>query len=355
MPALLLAAIGNGSTSEAIDDLISAHKGNAVRSWHHATIASFASASSAIECAVAIQSRVATRNRTGTGDRPVSLRLCVDQIDAGTQSDAGDDAALRRASSIGATMDGGRVLVSRPAYLRARNTRRFAFIPLGQASLDGSAEPVDVFEAISVADRAWTAQTPAPVLSGDLDVVADATAERAIVGSSMVTWARIAIAAGVLMVANRVVWALVSPLQVLTVVFYMAGTFVFGSGGSESAAALGGLLLPLAVPLAAVIHFSRAQRPVAARASIFWLGQSFMSVGESVITIAAPDSFAAAQRDAFVDSLGAIGAAGHAPGLAQLAVAAGCLLIALAVISLIEGGRQRDQGRLERRCDTRAT
>jgi hypothetical protein len=342
MASVLFIEIGNGSPPEAIDDLISAHQGDAVRSSGHATVASFASASSALECAAAVQSRIAARNRAASGNSPISVRLCVDHTEAGTQSDAGDAATLQRASSIGATVNGGRVLVSRPVYLRARSTRRFAFIPLGQARIDGCAEPVDVFEAISVANRAWAEQTPDPVPSRDVELVGGATAERAFVGWSIIAWAQIVIAAGILVMANRVVSTLVSPLQVLTVAFYMLGTSLFGGGGSESAAALGGLLLPLAAPLAAAIYFVRAKRPVAARASILWLGQGFMSIGESVITSAAPESFGAAQRAAFVDSLGAIGAAAYAPRLAQLAIAAGCLLIAVAVVSFFAGERQRD-------------
>src|ERR1051325_1817605 len=104
MAVVLFAEIGSGNTSEPIEDLIRTHTGDAIRSWRHATVASFASASSALDCAVAVQSRIAARNRGANGSSPISVRLCVDQTEVGTQSDAGDATALQRASSIGATL-----------------------------------------------------------------------------------------------------------------------------------------------------------------------------------------------------------------------------------------------------------
>jgi len=340
MPAILFAEIDNGNAAHTIDDLIKKFDGGAARSCGRAVIASFAGGARALECALAVQSRIAAENRARKSGEPAAMRLFVDQIEHGAPN--AEDVGLQRASSIGAAASGGRVLVSRPIYLQARSTRLFAFIPLGEQRFAGCTDPVEVFEAISVAGRAWTERTPAAVPLEVLDTPSDATLEPRLFRPSLGAWALIAIATSVLFGAHRVSWMLLSPLHLFDVLFYVAGASLFGSSGSESAAALGGLMMPLAMPLVAVVCFIHQRRLSAARLSILWLAESLMSVGESVLRPPQAESFAAAQLAGFVDSLSAVGAAAFAPRLAQLAVFTGCLLTAFAVISAF-GRRGRTQ------------
>lgn len=253
---------------------------------------------------------------------------------------------MQHASSIRATAIDGRVLVSRPIYLQARRTRPFAFVPLGQQRFAGCSDPLEIFEAISVAGRAWTERTPAAVPLAVLDTpVAGATFEPRLFRPSLGAWAPIAIATSVLFGAHRVSWMVLSPLHVFDVVFHVIGASLFGSSGSEAAAALGGLLMPLAMPIGAVVCFVQQQRLSAARLSILWLAESLRSVGESVMTPPQAESFAAAQLAGFVDSLSTVGAAASAPRLAQLAVLTGCLLTAFAVTPRSDTGDEPSRSR----------
>ena len=355
MPTLLFTDIGTGvvsgerpapadSAADLVADLLRTHRGNQVRSRGTASVALFDTAAKAVACALAVRSRVAAHNRTRRGERPIVARLSVDHLPGGANEANISDLTWQRAAAIGAVASGGRVLISRPVYLEARNARVFAFLPCGPEQISGGAEPVEVFEAISIGARnavaTPTARSGASPSAAANDQIPSAAAS-SILPASLSAWMFVAVCAGVCFALSRVVAVILTPLQVLNDVFQLAGMSLFGAGGSDWAAVLGGLLVPLIVPCVATFHYVRERRQVPARLSIFWIGQSLLSLGQEAMTLPEPESFAAAQRAGLMEALRAIGADASLHQVAQVVGFAGGILIATAAVAASGFGRHR--------------
>lgn len=122
---------------------LAAHGGIEVLSTGDGFLARFATAQSALECAVDLQRELAD----ASADLPVELRVRVG-INAGEPIAEGDElfgAVVVNAERIAAMADGGEVLVANVVRELAAG-KGFAFADRGEAAMPGSDEPVRVWE-----------------------------------------------------------------------------------------------------------------------------------------------------------------------------------------------------------------
>ena len=139
-------------------DALQAHGGSEVKTMGDGFMATFGSATRAVECAIAMQRAFAGEAGTspiqsGPGDGKVRIRIGLNAGEPIAEVEDLFGTAVIMASRIAAEASGGQILASNVVKLLAAG-KTFRFSPRGEASLRGFDDPVELFEVDwAAADR----------------------------------------------------------------------------------------------------------------------------------------------------------------------------------------------------------
>ena len=122
---------------------LKAHGGSEVKTMGDGFMASFSSATKALECAIAMQRAFAQRNESA--EEPVMVRIGLNAGEPIAENDDLFGTAVNEAARITATAKGGEILVSNVVRELAKG-KDFLFTDRGEATLKGFDEPVRLFE-----------------------------------------------------------------------------------------------------------------------------------------------------------------------------------------------------------------
>jgi len=126
-----------------VREQLAAHAGAEVKTMGDGFMASFGSASGALECAIAMQKAFATYNQLA--DEPVRIRVGLNAGEPIAEEDDLFGTAVILAARIAAKADGGEILVS-DVVRQLVAGRSFMFNDRGETELRGFEDPVRVYE-----------------------------------------------------------------------------------------------------------------------------------------------------------------------------------------------------------------
>jgi len=119
------------------------HGGSEVKTLGDGFMASFSSATKALECAIAIQSAFAERNETA--QEPIKVRIGLNAGEPIAEDDDLFGASVNRAARIAAMAQGGEILVAN-VVRELTEGKEFMFGDRGETALRGFDDPVRLFE-----------------------------------------------------------------------------------------------------------------------------------------------------------------------------------------------------------------
>jgi len=128
-----------------VRDALKAHGGSEVKTMGDGFMASFSSATKALECAIAMQRAFAEHNEGA--EEPIMVRIGLNAGEPIAEDDDLFGTAVNRAARITATAKGGEILVANVVRELAEG-KDFLFADRGEASLKGLDEPVRLFEVL---------------------------------------------------------------------------------------------------------------------------------------------------------------------------------------------------------------
>ncbi len=128
---------------------LKAHGGSEVKTMGDGFMASFSSATKALECAIAMQRAFAEHNESA--EEPIKVRVGLNAGEPIAEDDDLFGTAVNEAARITAAAKGGEILVSNVVRELAKG-KDFLFADRGEASLKGLDEPVRLFEVSWRAD-----------------------------------------------------------------------------------------------------------------------------------------------------------------------------------------------------------
>jgi TolB-like protein/Tfp pilus assembly protein PilF len=185
-----------------IDKLIVSHRGRIFNTAGDSVVADFASAVDAVECAVAVQTAIATEDDAGRANEPMQLRIGVHigdvMIDGGNLLGDGVNIAARLESLA----EPGAVCVSAVVRDQVGNKLPVAFDDLGDQQLKNIGQPIRVYRvqagsaapqpapALPLPDKPSIAVLPFQNMSGDpeQEYFADGMVEEIITALSRIRW-----------------------------------------------------------------------------------------------------------------------------------------------------------------------
>jgi class 3 adenylate cyclase len=131
-----------------VREALKAHGGSEVKTMGDGFMASFSSATRALECAIAIQNAFAERNESA--DEPLSVRIGLNAGEPIAEDDPGGrgdlfGTAVNMAARIAAQAEGGEILASNVVRELVAG-KDFLFADRGDTELRGFEDPVRVFE-----------------------------------------------------------------------------------------------------------------------------------------------------------------------------------------------------------------
>ncbi|MCH8813684.1 MAG: adenylate/guanylate cyclase domain-containing protein [Chloroflexi bacterium] len=124
------------------------HGGTEVKTMGDGFMASFASVTAALECAIALQNALAKHNKSA--DEPLNIRIGLNAGEPIAEDDPGGRGDLfgttvNIAARIAAQADGGEILVS-DVVRQLVAGKQFMFNDRGETELRGFEDPVHVYE-----------------------------------------------------------------------------------------------------------------------------------------------------------------------------------------------------------------
>jgi adenylate cyclase len=130
---------------EAIDGLITRHRGRVVSTTGDGLLADFPSVVEAVQCAIEIQQELAGRNRSLPDARRMAFRIGINLGDV--MVDGGDlyGEGVNIAAWLEALAEPGGICISRTVYDQVRNKLTVGFDFLGDQPVKNISEPVPVF------------------------------------------------------------------------------------------------------------------------------------------------------------------------------------------------------------------
>ncbi len=131
-----------------VREALKAHGGSEVKTMGDGFMASFSSATKALECAVAIQKAFASHNESA--GEPIQVRIGLNAGEPIAEDDPGGRAdlfgtAVNMAARIAAKAEGGEILASNVVRELVAG-KNFLFNDRGETELRGFADPVRVYE-----------------------------------------------------------------------------------------------------------------------------------------------------------------------------------------------------------------
>lgn len=142
-----LTAVG-ALRSSIIDPAIGARGGRLVKAMGDGFLLEFASAVDAVECAVAVQDRVAEMSGETNAAQSIELRIGVNVGDIMVEDGDVFGDGVNVAARLEGLADPGGVLLSQAAYDQVRDRVQYEFDDLGDRSLKNIARPVKVFRLV---------------------------------------------------------------------------------------------------------------------------------------------------------------------------------------------------------------
>jgi adenylate cyclase len=187
-----------------IDELIASHRGRIFNTAGDSVVADFASAVDAVQCAVAVQTAIATANAGGIADEPMQLRIGVhvgDVIVDGANL-LGDGVNI--AARLEALAEPGSICVSAAAHGQIGNRLPLTFDDLGEQQVKNIPEAIRVYRiraeasatqpvmapSLPLPDKPSIAVLPFANMSGDpeQEYFADGMVEEIITALSQIRW-----------------------------------------------------------------------------------------------------------------------------------------------------------------------
>ncbi len=126
-----------------VREVLKAHGGSEVKTMGDGFMASFSSATKALECAIAMQRAFAQHNQNA--DEPIIVRVGLNAGEPIAEEDDLFGTAVNEAARITAAAKGGEILVSNVVRELAKG-KDFLFADRGEANLKGFDEPVRLYE-----------------------------------------------------------------------------------------------------------------------------------------------------------------------------------------------------------------
>ena len=126
-----------------VREALKAHGGSEVKTLGDGFMASFSSATKALECAIAMQRAFEERNESA--EEPISVRIGLNAGEPIAEDEDLFGTAVNRAARITATAQGGEILVANVVRELAEG-KDFMFADRGEASLKGFDESVRLYE-----------------------------------------------------------------------------------------------------------------------------------------------------------------------------------------------------------------
>ncbi len=127
-----------------VREALKAHGGSEVKTMGDGFMASFSSATKALECAIAMQRAFAERNESA--QEPMKVRVGLNAGEPIAEDDDLFGTAVNEAARITAAAKGGEILVANVIRELAKG-KDFMFADRGETSLKGFEDPVRLFEA----------------------------------------------------------------------------------------------------------------------------------------------------------------------------------------------------------------
>jgi class 3 adenylate cyclase len=124
-------------------EALASYGGSEVKTMGDSFMASFGSATSALECAIAIQNAIETRNETA--DEPLRVRVGISAGEPIAEDEDLFGASVILASRIAAQAKGGEIVVANVVRELSAG-KGFVFADRGEISLRGFEDPVRLFE-----------------------------------------------------------------------------------------------------------------------------------------------------------------------------------------------------------------
>jgi TolB-like protein len=185
-----------------IDGLIAEHRGRIFNTAGDSVIADFASAVDAVQCAVAVQAAIATKNAGGTAGEPMRFRIGVHVGDVMVDGDNLLGDGVNIAARLEALAEPGAICVSGAARDHIGNKLPVAFDDLGEQQVKNIAQPIRVYRvqaempeaqpiaALPLPDKPSIAVLPFQNMSGDpeQEYFADGMVEEIITALSRIHW-----------------------------------------------------------------------------------------------------------------------------------------------------------------------
>lgn len=138
--------------SDLFNPAVSAHGGRVVKVMGDGALVELASAIDAVECAIAVQEAMATRNLAHPAAAPIEFRIGVNLGDIVVEGDDILGDGVNVAARLEASAPKGGILVSDSIHAQVRGKVRVAFSDAGDLSLKNIASPV----------HAWSWAGPGP-------------------------------------------------------------------------------------------------------------------------------------------------------------------------------------------------
>jgi len=191
--------------SALLDPEIGGHGGRIVKLMGDGMLVEFASAVDAVECALAVQSKMRAINASLPEERRIVLRMGVNVGDVILDGDDIYGDGVNLAARLESIAEPGGIAISEDAWRQVQGKVAAGFADMGEASLKNIARPVRVYRvelaaappapgpaapALAVPDKPSIAVLPFQNMSGDAeqDYFCDGTVEDIITGLARIKW-----------------------------------------------------------------------------------------------------------------------------------------------------------------------
>jgi adenylate cyclase len=149
---------------DVIKPTIAEHHGRIVRLIGDATLVDFASAVDAVECAVALQTKLAEREADLREDQRIALRIGINVGDILIEDEDIYGDGVNIAARLEQLAEPGGVWVARNVYNQIKGKVTLGFEPMGEHHVKNIPEPVIVYRVLP--DPIRVAQVPQPARAG---------------------------------------------------------------------------------------------------------------------------------------------------------------------------------------------